>query len=428
MFVSGRGAALAVIALCVLIGRVPVAAAHAVLLRAEPTDLCLLPGGESLPSDSTTCRAGAVLSQPPRVVRLVFNEPVQPIGRGLRVIGPDGRRVDQGSVGVAGAAVAVNVEARAPGTYRVVWSVISPDTHPDFGTMAFSVLRPGGVLAEGTPAGGGAAVWGTILGALAHLLHFAGYALGFGTLTAAWLAGRADPPSRASGAPDLLWRLTGIGIALLLLAEPIGFAAESVALGAAGGGADPAVVGAVLDSSFGRVLAQRLAAAILLWVLAGALQSGALRAAWTVPLLGAGLAFLDGQAVHASAVRPVWWGLGINAVHVGAMGLWGGTLALALLSRPAAAVGRLALAAGIAAVASGVVMAFQHLAGFRDFVANPYGRTLAVKICAVAAAAGLGWFGVRRQAARRLLTWEAAAMLVVFALAGVLVLLRPPVP
>ena len=403
--------------------------------------MCLLPGGESLPSDSPTCRAGAVLSQPPRVVRLVFNEPVQPIGRGLRVIGPDGRRVDQGPVGVADAAVAVNVDARAPGTYRVVWSVISPDTHPDFGTMAFSVLRPGGVLAEGTPAGGGAAVWGTILGALAHLLHFAGYALGFGTLAAVWLAGRADPPSRASGAPDLLWRLTGVGIALLLLAEPIGFAAESVALGAAGGGADPAVVGAVLDSSFGRVLAQRLAAAILLWVLAGALQSGALRAAWMVPLLGAGLAFIDGQAAHASAVRPVWWGLGINAVHVGAMGLWGGTLALALLSRPAAAsrpptvtvrpvvsVGRLALAAGIASVASGVVMAFQHLAGFRDFVANPYGRTLAVKICAVAAAAGLGWFGVRRQTARRLLTWEAAAMLVVFALAGILVLLRPPVP
>jgi hypothetical protein len=49
-------------------------------------------------------------------------------------------------------------------------------------------------------------------------------------------------------------------------------------------------MGAVLDSSFGRVLAQRLAAAILLWVLAGAIRSGALRAAWTVPLLGVALA------------------------------------------------------------------------------------------------------------------------------------------
>lgn len=370
-----------------------------------------------------------MLSQPPRAVRLVFNEPVQPIGRGLRVIGPEGRRVDRGRVRVAGAVVAVDVEARASGTYRVVWSVISPDTHPDFGTMAFSVLRPGGVLAEGAPAGGGAAVWGTVLGALAHLVHFAGYALGFGTLAAAWLAGRADPPSGVFGAPDLIWRGTGIGIALLLFAEPIAFAAESVALGAAGGGADPAVIGALLDSSFGRVLAQRLAAAILLWVLAGALQSGALRAAWTVPLLGVGLAFVDGQAAHATGVRPAWWGLGINTVHLGAMGLWGGALALVIMTQePARSVRRLALAAGIAAVASGVVMAFQHVSGIRDFVASPYGRALAVKICAVAAVAGLGWFGARRAAGPRLLAWEAAVMLVVLALAGVLVLLRPPVP
>ncbi|MHB8732642.1 MAG: copper resistance CopC/CopD family protein [bacterium] len=378
-----------------------------------------------------------MLPRPPRVVRLVFNEPVQPIGRGLRVVGPDGRRVDHGQVRVAGAEVAVDVDARAPGTYRVVWSVISPDTHPDFGTMTFSVRRPGGVIAEGTPAGGDAAIWGAVLGALAHFLHFAGYALGFGALAAAWLTDRADRPSGIVEAPDALWRLTGVGIALLLAAEPVAFAAESIALGAVGGGSDPAVVGAVLDSSFGRVLSQRLAAAILLWVLAGALRSGALRAAWTVPLLGAALAFVDGQAAHATSVRPAWWGLAVNTIHVGAMGLWGGTLALVLLSRrhmpassvtPPAPVKLLALAAGVAAVASGAVMAFQHLSGLRDFVASPYGRTLAMKICAVAAVAGLGWFGVRRAAAPRLLAWDAAMMLVVLALAGVLVLLRPPVP
>lgn len=428
--------ALAVAALLVLMGRAPVALAHAVLLRADPPDLCLLPGGESLPSDTPVCRTGTLLPEAPRSVVLVFSEPVEPIGRGLRVIGPDGRRVDRGTVRVAGAEVRLAVDARSAGTYRAVWSVISPDTHPEFGTMTFSVRRPGGVVAEGTPAGGTPAAAGTALGALAHLLHFTGYVLGFGAFAAAWLAGRPGSSGGPAAAPDALWRIVGLGVVLLLVAEPVAFAAESVALGAVGGGADPSVIGAVLDSSFGRVLSQRLAAAILLWVLAGALRSGALRAAWTILLLGACVAFVDGQAAHAIGVRPAWWGLAVNTVHLGAMGLWGGTVALVLLSPsasrspaiPPASMQRLAVIGGVAAAATGVVMVFQHLAGFRDLIANPYGRTLAVKIGAVAAAAGLGWFGVRRAPAPRRLAWEAAAILVVLALAGLLVLLRPPVP
>lgn len=429
--------------LFVLLGRVPVALAHAVLLHTDPPDLCLLPGGESLPADTPTCRAGVVLSEPPRSVRLVFSEPVQPIGRGLRIIGPDGRRVDRGPVGVAGSEVHVAVDARSPGTYRAVWSVISQDTHPELGTMAFSVRRAGGMILEGAsargsgPAATGATpVLGTLLGMLAHVLHFAGYALGFGAFTASWLIGQTRVPVDGSGPPDALWRMTGAGMALLLLAEPVAFAAESVALGAVGGGSDPAVIGAVLDSSFGRVLSQRLGAAILLWVLAGALRSGAVRAAWTVPLLGVGLAFVDGQASHATGVRPAWWGLTVNTVHLGAMGLWAGTLAFVLLSHhaprrsvaPSVSVKLLAVAGGVAAIATGIVMAVQHLTGLRDLVASPYGRTLAVKIGAVAVAAGLGWFGVRRRPMPRLIAWEAAAMLAVLALAGLLVLLRPPVP
>lgn len=410
-----------------LFGRVPAVLAHAVLLRADPPDLCRLPSGDSLAADTPACRTGAVLPAPPQSVELLFSEPVQPIGRGLRVVGPDGRRADRGPVGVAGAQVSVPVDARATGTYRVVWSVISPDTHPEFGTMTFSVRRAGGIVAEGAPAAGAPGTWGIVLGALGHLLHFCGYGLGFGIFAAAWLAGGPE-------APEPMWRALGLGILLLLAAEPVAFAAESVSLGALGG-ADPAVMGAVLDSSFGRVLAQRLAAAILLWVLAGAIRTGALRAAWPVPLLGVALAFVDGEAAHAAGVRPPWWGLGVNTVHVCAMGLWAGTLAFALLPPPLPRSSRgwriaarvLAPAAVAGAAATGAVMAFQHLAGLRDFVANPYGRALGVKALVAIAAAGLGWAGVRRSAPR-LLRWEAAALLAVLALAGLLVLMRPPVP
>jgi methionine-rich copper-binding protein CopC/putative copper export protein len=426
--------------LVVLWAGVCAASAHAVLLRSDPPDLCLLPGGESLPSDAPPCRAGAVLPQPPSAIHLVFSEPVQPIGRGLRVIGPNGRRVDYGAVGVTGPVLRVGVDARPAGTYRVVWSVISQDTHPELGTMTFSVRRAGGLVAQGAAAGGtdlptlggSAGEWGLALGALAHVLHFAGYALGFGAYAAFWAVRRGPPPFGGPPTPEAVWRLVGAGIVLLLLAEPASVVAESVALGAVGGGADPAVVGTLLDSSFGRVIAQRLAVAILLWVLAGALRNGAMRATWTVPLLGVGLAFIDGQAAHAAGVRPVWLGLTVNAAHVCAMGLWAGTLAFILSSRAGAArppdVHRLVAATAATAVASGAVMAAEHLAAVRDLIASPYGRALAVKITAVAAVVGLGWCAARLGPARRTGVLEAAAMLAVLALAGWLVLLRPPVP
>ncbi len=412
-------------------GRVPTALAHAAIIKADPADLCLIPGGASLPPDTPACRAGTILFEAPRSVRLTFSEPVQPIGRGLRVVGPDGRRVDRGPVTAVGPEIRVDVDARSPGTYRVVWAVISQDTHPEIGAMDFSVQRAGGVAVEAgsspgarLPGAGGPAAVGTALGVIAHVLHFVGYALGFGAFTAWWLVGRPRAPSGGLDAPEALWRMTGTGVALLVLAEPVAFVAESVALGAIGGGYDPAVIGAVFDSSFGRVLSQRLAAPILLWVLVGALRTGALRAPWTVPLLGVGLAFVDGQAAHATGVRPAWWGLTVNAGHLAAMGLWAG--ALAGTSR-LAGVHRLAAVAGLATIATGIVMAVQHLAGLPDLVANPYGRTLAVKAGAVAVVAALGWAGIRRPAPR-LFAREAAAMLVVLVLAGLLVLLRPPIP
>jgi copper transport protein len=433
-------AAVAVFAAALLPGHAPAAFAHAVLLRADPRDVCRLPNGERLPADAPGCRTGVVLDRPPAAVRLGFSEPVQPIGRGLRVVGPDGRRVDHGPVRVAGAEVAVAVDARRAGTYRAVWSVISPDTHPEFGTMTFSVDRPGGIIATGAASAGRAAAWGLGLGAFAGFLHFAGFALGFGVLTAAWLLAprsRPDgaPSPESSEIPDAAWRLTGIGIILLFAAEPLAFAGESVALGAAGGGADPAVVGAVLDSSFGRVLSQRLGAAILLWVLAGAIRGGALRARWAVPLLGAALAFADGQAAHALGVRPAWWGLAVNMVHVSAMGLWGGTLAFVLALPPPGSrrwawpprAGTVAACGAVAAVATGIVMAAQHLGAVQDLATSPYGRAAAVKAGAVAGAGILAWAGARR-GAPRLLGWESAAVLVVLGLAAVLVLLRPPVP
>src|SRR5207253_7394655 len=99
-------------------------------------------------------------------------------------------------------------------------------------------------------------------------------------------------------------------------------------LGAGGGGPlDPEVVWGALDSSFGRVLAQRLGGAVLFWVLIGAARNARAGDTCTTSpalLLGLAVALVDGEAAHAIGTRPPWLGLAVNTLHAAAMGAWVG--------------------------------------------------------------------------------------------------------
>ncbi len=428
--------------------RPSVALAHASLLRADPPDLCSPLVIPRVPAGDPRCAAGQVLPSPPTTVRLFFNERVSPVGRGVRVLGPDGRRVDHGPVRLDGSRMIVAIDAAEVGTYFVTWRVVSTDTHPARGAFAFSVGRasspPGGGLAAGGAGITQAAASGMDLAlqAMARAMHFAGYALGFGAFAFQVLVLHPLAPD-ARAAERRVWRLVGAGVVLLLAAEPLALLAQTSSLGA--GALDSEVIGGALDSSFGRVLAQRLGAALLLWMLLGLRtvpghggraatdprggRSGSIRADATVAILGVALAFIDGEAAHASGARPAWVGMGANTLHVAAMGAWVGGVAALLrvwwlpemaCSRRevAARTGRVAAAAlGVLAV-TGTVMAVQHLGGPLDVLTNGYGRTLGVKlgmVCAVLLAARGRWWG-----------WEAGALAAVLALAGLLVSLPPP--
>jgi copper transport protein len=104
------------------------AQAHAVLVRADPSD-------------------GAVLALAPSAVRLAFNEPVAAIGPGLRVFAADGRRVDLARpperVDVDASdltVIAVALPDDLPdGGYVVAWRVRSADGHAVAGTLRFTV-------------------------------------------------------------------------------------------------------------------------------------------------------------------------------------------------------------------------------------------------------------------------------------------------
>ncbi len=387
-----------------------------------------------------------VLAQPPGSLHLFFNERVQLAGRGVRVLGPTGRRVEQGPVRVSGAEVRVGVDATAPGTYRVLWRVVAADTHPAQGTFAFSVDHPTSPPSDfgGGAAGSARSAVGLALQAMARAIHFAGYALSFGVF--AFRRAVLVPRSLTGDASidGQVWRLIGTGIFGLLVAEPLALLAQAVSLSVPPESPfDLEVVGGALDSSFGLVLAQRAGSAVLLWVLVGAVRNAAVReaaAAWAVLGLGAIVALIDGEAAHAVGARPAWLGFGANVLHESAMGWWIGAV-LGLLGiwrlpgvvprrgEVVAATARFAGPSVAVLVLSGTVMAVQHIAGPRDLVATAYGRTLAAKLSALGAGLALAWAAASAPVDRRRRWWtrEAAVLLCLLALAGLLVSLPPPI-
>jgi copper transport protein len=421
------------------------AGAHARLVRSDPPYSCGGPGPLAALPESALCGAGAVLRRMPSTVRLWFNEPVAPAGRGVRVFGPDGRRVDAGPVEAAGARVSVLIRGGTPGTYLVVWRVIAADTHPAEGAFPFSLLRPSRP-ALGVPDAdtGRRSAIGLALQALGRAVHFAGFALSAGVFAFRQCVLAPRAPSGDSAVEQRVFRLIDVGIIALLAAEPLALAAQSLSLSAAGEPPfDPDLLGASLDSSFGRVAAQRAGGALALWVLAGAARgrhAGGGAATLGVIACASGLALVDGEAAHAPGGHPLWLAFAANGAHVLGMALWAGTLAgvLVVHRQPSLAPRRrevLRAAGGMAGgglvllALAGAVMAVQHLTAARDLAATPYGRVLAAKVCLAAAALGCAGAAARAPLARRGIWWrrEAAALLLVLALAGLLVSLPPPV-
>ncbi|HEY8864177.1 MAG TPA: copper resistance protein CopC [Candidatus Dormibacteraeota bacterium] len=350
---------------------------------------------------------GAILDTLPASVDLYFSEPVTAAGRGISVYGPDGRPAQSGPARAQGSRLSVPLGAGTDGTYAVIWTVIAADTHPSRGMLTFSVGHASPLRAPGL---GGADVGlvspvGFVLQALGRFFHFAGFALGFGAATYALFVAR-DP---------LQLRLAGGGVLLLLVGEPLALLAQTASLDPAQTFDGDALTGA-LASPFGQVLGLRVAAALLLWAVLGALrQAPWLR--WAIPGIGLVLAVVDATAAHATPSLPPPFGLALNAIHVSAMGLWLGGLA-AFATAPAGGFRRAAVWSAGLLIISGAALAFLHFADPLQLLTTAYGVSLLVKLPLVALALLLAWRARRR--------WELAALIAVVAAAAVLVSLPPP--
>ena len=111
------------VAVAALLVSVGTAAAHSALERADP-------------------RAGSRLKTTPVEVKLRFTEKLEPAFSTLRVQDAQGRRVDRADGRVDDAErtlLRISVLPLSPGTYRVLWRVLSVDGHVTEGAFTFRV-------------------------------------------------------------------------------------------------------------------------------------------------------------------------------------------------------------------------------------------------------------------------------------------------
>lgn len=296
-----------------------------------------------------------------------------------------------------GAALTATLESTETGTFVVAWQVFAADTHPSRGSFSFDVGRPSpnpySALLDASSIGTSTPL-GLAIQALARWAHFAGFALAFGAGAYRVLVRRAENLSD----------LVGAGVALLIAAEPLALIAQLASLSFDG---DTAI--AVLGSNFGRLLALRLAAALLVWTLIPTGRS------LPLVIIGGVVALLDGLSAHAITGLP---GAGqmLVAIHVSAMGLWVGGLA-AFIKAPDQRFGRYAAVTFATAAGTGLLLAFAHTASFAALMTTEYGWAVLLKVALVGAA--VVTVVLRR---RRL---EFGAAIAVIAAAAVLAALPP---
>lgn len=92
--------------------------------------------------DRATPAVGSTVHGPPAEVRLWFTQELEPAFSTLRVLDATGRQVDRQDRQVDSGdrtLLRVSLPQLAPGVYRVVWRVLSADTHVTEGDYTFEV-------------------------------------------------------------------------------------------------------------------------------------------------------------------------------------------------------------------------------------------------------------------------------------------------
>jgi len=454
--VSGWMARAARVAVAAVVGLLGVgigaspASAHAALVSSSPA-------------------ADALLQEAPTQVVLTFTEGVNPVADKVRVIAPNGRRVDRGEARASGAQLIVPLDTISQvGTYLVTFRVISADSHPVGGAFAFSYkqVSPGGPpSAEGAVGSSG-----FVLAAL-PVARWTGY-VGLVLLVGATLVLALLWPRRLDRAQPL--RVAYLGAAMVALGTIAELALQVPYVAGAFGDVTGEDVREVLSSQYGAAHLVRLgvlaAALVLLRDLGKGQDSGTDRILLAVAgAVGIATWSLSGHP-RASTVPAV--SVGADMVHLASMAVWlGGLIMLVLFLLRRANAAELGAIVPIwsrwagyaigALLLTGVAQSLLEVGTIDALITTTYGALLLAKIGLVAVVLLVASFSRRSVAAfapagpaaeageiappipdpdepdaaepappaagrlRRLVLAEAAVALVVIGVASVLVQLTP---
>ena len=345
-----RLAAIAALAFGLVLMTSPEAGAHALLAGSEPA-------------------AGAQLDRAPDSIKLAFTEPPDVSLSVVHVLDRDGESVEKGkpaSVPGQRNTVTVEVPDLGKGSYTVAWRTTSSvDGHTTGGAFAFGVQVPAvataGMNTPHTPRPSPVGVAGRV-----------GYYAGLLVLVGA--AAVAVPRTRR-------WRILALAIA----------ATGVVALSVDALRTTHVSVGTLASTTTGTKLLIELVAvavvgvAVLLsnrvLVVAGAAALGLLARAW---------------AGHAAASTAPWFTVGVQWVHMVAVGVWIGGLPWVLMAMRDRTVlrrfSRVATYALLVVVTTGVLRSLSEVRSWEGLFHTGFGQTLLVKLVVVALVVAFGTF------------------------------------
>ncbi|MFF7793717.1 copper resistance protein CopC [Streptomyces sp. NPDC007991] len=385
-------------AACALLAGAGPASAHAALTGSDPAQ-------------------GAVVDTAPARISLTFSEQVALSDGSLRVLDPEGKRVDAGEPsGVSGTTYAVRLHSGLPdGTYTVAYQVVSADSHPVAGAYTFSVGAPSktSVSVSGQNADDGVVGWLYGFGRYVSYAGFIVLAGGAAFVLACWPRGSGVRPVQRFVVSGWL-ALTAATLALLLLRGSFTGSGKIADV------FDLSLLGQVLQTKTGAALVSRLlllaASALFIAVLFGAYdkrEDSQEKRDLTFGLaiggvvVAAGIAASWAMSEHASVGLQAGIAMPVDVLHLLAVAAWLGglgALLVALYRAPADApvdasavrrFSRVAFGSVLTLIATGTYQSWRQLGSWSAFTDTRYGQLLLAKIALVAVLVGVAWISRR---------------------------------
>ena len=346
--------------------------------------------------------ASSVLEQPPKEIVLNFGEAVEVSFGSIRLFDSNSKlivlptpkygRVDDA---VDTKTVRVEIPELQPGSFLVVWRVVSADSHPVQGAFAFQIGASGldlASLGEEILASSTAPVSVRLMMGFARWLSFLGVMVLVGALL---LATHIVGVSRIDKIVFSSWVAAFVGSALVLLLQAPYALGQAMSMGETFGAVDD-----VLQTRLGTWLVVRgaLLLTLLLLIWRRDLHHKSIYR-MLVSLLGIGLLGTFSISGHPGMREFSALSIGTDIVHYLCVSAWmGGLVTLVLLGRKwqsesPRVIRWFSFTATISMpimVATGVAQAWRMMEGFQNIFSTTYGVVMSLKVLLVVVAIAAG--------------------------------------